>query len=221
MTVGSAYSWSVLQCSPGKFCCRAASDTTNCCGNDKNVISTSHIGTLLLPGSSSVVNTTFNYTTNAPTTANNPSTTNSSCTQNTTTLSNLSCPADHSVVVGGTVGGILGAALIGSLVALLLTVRSRQKYKTNLGATSAALATMETNAANEKARLQDQYARNHYSQASTQYSYGQSYGKPMSYNVTELPDSRHGLNELQERSSGRSELTAEQGDAAPSYTTTK
>lgn len=157
--VGNQYSWNVLQCEPGKFCCRAASDTSNCCGKNETMISTSHIGNLLLPGSTSAVNTTFNTTSETSSASNSSSSNNSTCasaSSNSTLIDRSQCPADHSATVGGAVGGILGAALIGAIVALVFTLRSRKHAKANLATTQMALTTTETQAAEEKANHQKQ-----------------------------------------------------------------
>lgn len=117
------------------------------------MISTSHIGNLLLPGSTSAVNTTFNVTTDTPSVANSSSVENGTCAATTPSNSSLidrsQCPADKSATVGGAVGGILGAALIGAMVALVLTLQSRKHAKS-------ALTTAETRAAEEKANHQKQ-----------------------------------------------------------------
>jgi len=143
--VGNQYSWSVLQCQPGQFCCRAASDTTNCCNNNATIITTSHIGNLLLPGSTAAINTTYNFTGTPAATGN--TTSNSTC-------SALHCPANHTATVSGVLGGILGAALIGALIALAFALRSRQHYRSDLGNTKSALTATETQAATEKASFQ-------------------------------------------------------------------
>ena len=155
--VGNQYSWSVLQCEPGKFCCRAGSDTDNCCGNNASMISTSHIGNLLLPGSTSAINTTFNFTTSAPSAASGSAEANTTCSSNSTSLyGGDQCPTDNSATVGGAVGGVLGAALIGALVALAFALRSRKHYRSDLAGTKSTLTTTETQAAEEKANFQKQ-----------------------------------------------------------------
>ena len=116
------------------------------------MISTSHIGNILLPGSSAAINTTFNFTTEAPATASN----SSNCTS-TTPYNTISCPASNSAVVGGALGGILGAALIGALVALAFVCRSRKHYAFDLAGTKAALTTTETQAAEDKANFHKQF----------------------------------------------------------------
>lgn len=155
--VGNQYSWSVLQCEPGKFCCRAASDNENCCGNNASMISTSHIGNLLVPGSTSAINTTFNFTTEAPAATDSSSSANTTCSSNSASaFDSALCPADNSATVGGAVGGVLGAALIGALVALAFALRSRKQYRSDLAGTKSALTTTETQAAEEKANFHKQ-----------------------------------------------------------------
>lgn len=148
-----------MQCEPGKFCCRAASDTENCCDNNQTIISTSHIGSLLLPGSTQLINTTYNSTNEVSGTAN------ASCASNSTSSSNSSnsslidkalCPADNAATVGGAVGGVLGAALIGALIALAFALRGRKRAQNDLRTTQTTLTATETQAAEEKANHQKQ-----------------------------------------------------------------
>lgn len=149
--VGNEYSWSVLQCSPGQFCCRAASDNDNCCSNNASMISTSHIGNLLLPGSTAAVNTTYNVTTEAPAAESGSPSSNSSSAFDASL-----CPTDNTALVGGTLGGILGAALIGALLALAFALRSRKQTRAELTGTRAALTTMETQTAEVEESFQKQ-----------------------------------------------------------------
>lgn len=117
------------------------------------MIETSHIGNLLLPGSTAAINTTYNFTTD---TASGSSSAN--CTSNSTSaFSSTLCPADNTALVGGTLGGILGAALIGALLALAFALRSRKHYRSDLAGTRAALTTTETQAAEDKANFQKQF----------------------------------------------------------------
>lgn len=122
-------SWNVLQCNKGVYCCRAATDTTNCCSNSSAVISTD-IGTIMLP--TATATTTVGTGTAAATVtvtavsgAASEQTTAGSGTGNGTVES--TCPADKSAVVGGAVGGALGAALLASLGALAFMVVRRRK----------------------------------------------------------------------------------------------
>lgn len=112
--VPQQYSFNVLQCNPGTFCCRAAYDTTNCCDNNATTIQTSHIGTLELPGATAV-NTTFNAS---------------------QTAAAATCPSDHTAAVGGALGGILAAVVIGSAIALILLLRQRKSLQQELSKTN-------------------------------------------------------------------------------------
>lgn len=164
VSVGNQYSWNVLQCEPGKFCCRAASDTENCCNNNASMISTSHIGNLLLPGSTAAINTTFNFTVEAPAVANSSESSNATCSDSISNSNNTSiCPANNSAAVGGAVGGVLGAALIGALIALAFALRSRKHCKSDLTSTKAVLTSTEQEAATYKANAEKQleYHRQH------------------------------------------------------------
>ncbi|KAK5946281.1 hypothetical protein PMZ80_000423 [Knufia obscura] len=220
--MGNQYSWSVLQCEPGKFCCRAGSDTENCCGDNSSMISTSHIGNLLLPGSTAAINTTFNFTTDAPAAASGSSS-NSTCSSSANTVFDKSlCPADNSATVGGAVGGILGAGLIGALVALAFALRSRKHFRSDLANTKASLTTTETLAAEEKANFQKQREdqQRHMQLIPPTYNTPMTHGYPtmtgtypqqQSTPPTELPHSHsYGYSELGgEGHNSRVELTTE------------
>lgn len=116
-------SWNVLQCEVGTYCCREASDTTNCCSNSTAIVST-NIGTLLLPtqtatstvGTAPAATVTITKTPNA----------SAGGESSNGTVAAATCPADKTAVVGGAVGGALGAALIASLGALVFMLRRRR-----------------------------------------------------------------------------------------------
>jgi hypothetical protein len=110
------YSWSVLQCNPGVFCCRAGYDKSNCCNDTSALVNTSHIGTLLLPGGKEV-NTTYV----APASSSCPS------------------PSPSAGAVGGAVGGVLGAALLVALTTIILLLRHRKALTHDLDAKTAQL----------------------------------------------------------------------------------
>jgi hypothetical protein len=125
------YSWNVLQCNPGVFCCRASYDKSNCCNDTSALVNTSHIGTLLLPGGKEV-NTTYV----APASSSRPSLP----------------PSPSAGAVGGVVGGVLGAALLVAITAIILLLR-RHKVLTHALDTKTALlsaAYEHQQAANEK-----------------------------------------------------------------------
>jgi hypothetical protein len=117
------YSWNVLQCNPGVFCCRPAYEKSNCCNDTSALVNTSHIGTLLLPDGEEV-NTTYV----AP--------------------ASSSCPSrsrfPSAGAVGGAVGGVLGTALLVALTTIILLLRRRKALTHDLDT-----KTTELNAAYE------------------------------------------------------------------------
>ncbi|KJZ79347.1 hypothetical protein HIM_01498 [Hirsutella minnesotensis 3608] len=110
--------YSVLQCNAGgRYCCRKASDQKNCCGNDSAVV-TINVGTVRLPTKTVGAGTTATITP-------------ASCDAARTSPRDQ-CPKDNSAVVGGAVGGVLGAALLASLGALaVMCMRRPKEYHTH------------------------------------------------------------------------------------------
>jgi hypothetical protein len=108
--VPAQYSFNVLQCNPGTFCCRAGYDKKNCCNDTDALVQTSHIGTLLLP-SGAEVNTTY-----IPS-SNSPNTVKATCS---------------TAAVGGALGAILAAVLIGAAVALFFLLNKRKAMEKSL-----------------------------------------------------------------------------------------
>ncbi|KUI66061.1 hypothetical protein VM1G_02101 [Cytospora mali] len=113
-------SWNVLQCNLGVYCCRVAGDETNCCSNSSAVITTD-LGTML-------VSATATTTTGAATVTVTTSTTAVTTSQsgNDSSAAVAECPKDNTAVVGGAVGGVLGAALLASLGALGFMMKRRK-----------------------------------------------------------------------------------------------
>lgn len=109
--------WNVLQCSPGIYCCRAATDDTNCCSNTTALITTD-IGTLLASATTDTASTTGAATVTGATVTGTSSVTAGITQSATDTAAVAECPKDNSAVVGGAVGGALGLALLASLGAL-------------------------------------------------------------------------------------------------------
>jgi hypothetical protein len=97
----------LLPSNPGVFCCRAGYDTSNCCNDTSALFKTSHIGSLLLPDGQTI-NTTF--------TADEIS----------------SCSANHTAAVGGALGGILAAVIIGFTILLFFVLRQRRDLRRSL-----------------------------------------------------------------------------------------
>jgi hypothetical protein len=106
--VPAQYSFNVLQCNPGTFCCRASYDKKNCCNDTNAIIQTSHIGTLLLP-SGAEVNTTY-----SPPSSPSSKTAKAACS---------------TAAVGGALGAVLAAVLIGAAVALFFLLSKRKAIK--------------------------------------------------------------------------------------------
>jgi hypothetical protein len=109
--VPAQYSFNVLQCNPGTFCCRASYDKTNCCNDTSAIIETSHIGTLLLP-SGAEVNTTYSPPSNSS--------------------SNTAKATCSTAAVGGALSAVLGAVLIGAAVALFFSLNKRKAIQKSL-----------------------------------------------------------------------------------------
>ena len=101
----------MLQCGPGAYCCRPAFEARNCCDNQTARIDI-NIGQLILPTRTVGAGETATVTVGAGSGINGAG-------------AGESCPKDNSAVVGGAVGGVLGAALLGTVVALVILLRRR------------------------------------------------------------------------------------------------
>jgi hypothetical protein len=148
--VPAQYSFNVLQCNPGTFCCRAAYDKKNCCNNTNAIIQTSHIGTLLLP-SGAEVNTTY-----SPPSNSSPKTAKATCS---------------TAAVGGALGAVLAAVLIGAAVALFFLLNKRKAIKKSL-----AEAQGQRDAAIEQVKQQPKMDYLPPPDQASQLSYGAQYG---------------------------------------------
>ncbi|KAH0396334.1 hypothetical protein KCU89_g9413, partial [Aureobasidium melanogenum] len=109
--------YNVLPCALGTWCCRAATDLSNCCNNSTMLLDsaqTSYLGRFVnnvIPGTS--------------TTSNNSNSTNAATTSTiTATPSN-----NTTTVVGATVGAVLGVACIIALAGLLWMMRKIKRLK--------------------------------------------------------------------------------------------
>lgn len=116
----------MLQCEGGdpsnQFCCRTAFDKTNCCGNKTAIMSTS-IGTIVFPTSTA-------WTGGASSSSMAPTASSASATCGPAHMDNATtkdCPKDNTAVVGGAVGGVLGAALLVALGAIAALCMRRPK----------------------------------------------------------------------------------------------
>ena len=129
---GKVKVWNVLPCNTGKFCCRDSRSDKNCC-DDPNALINLDIGTLNLPtrtvtlsglSSATAASATGTAITSSTTSSTQPSP-SAACDKSASSLGNTQCPADNTAVVGGAVGGILGAALIASVIAIIFLLRRR------------------------------------------------------------------------------------------------
>ncbi|GJN78552.1 hypothetical protein PLIIFM63780_002046 [Purpureocillium lilacinum] len=116
--------YNVLQCEAGnagsQFCCRTSSDNTNCCGNKTAILSTS-IGSIVFPTKTASAGGSSTSSTASAT----ASTTCSPAKIDSAT--NNECPKDNTAMVGGAVGGVLGAALLVALGAIAVLCMRRPK----------------------------------------------------------------------------------------------
>ncbi|POR35720.1 N-acetyltransferase eso1 [Tolypocladium paradoxum] len=112
-------SYNVLQCNAGnKYCCRKAGDQRNCCGNATAVVSI-NVGQLRLPTKTTSVG--------AGTTATVTASATCGAAQPDGASAKNECPKDNTAIVGGAVGGLLGAALLASLGAIAVLCMRRPK----------------------------------------------------------------------------------------------
>ncbi|PNY24450.1 N-acetyltransferase eso1 [Tolypocladium capitatum] len=117
--------YNVLQCDAGnKYCCRKVGDQRNCCSNSTAVVSI-NIGLLQLPTKT----TSVGAGATATVTASAASAASAACNavQNASAPAQNACPKDNTAIVGGAVGGVLGAALLASLGALAALCMRRPK----------------------------------------------------------------------------------------------
>lgn len=108
-------SYNVLQCnteSDPVFCCRAAKDTDNCCANSTDTVD---IGTMLLA----------TVTTSIPATATTITITMTDSATPTDYVGS-ECPRVNTAIVGGALGGGLGAALLASLGVIAVMWKRRR-----------------------------------------------------------------------------------------------
>ncbi|KAJ6437291.1 hypothetical protein O9K51_10265 [Purpureocillium lavendulum] len=131
--------YNILQCEAGnpgsQFCCRTSSDNSNCCGNKTALMGTS-IGTIQLPSSSSKTTSSVGGSMSTPTSTGASSATCVATKPDTATgsdgVAKNECPKDNTAVVGGAVGGVLGAALLvalGAIAALCMRRPQAQKQQ--------------------------------------------------------------------------------------------
>ncbi|CAH0020683.1 unnamed protein product, partial [Clonostachys rhizophaga] len=104
--------YNVLPCALGRqFFCRAFGDNNNCCGD----IVTVAIGSVVTAASATLASTAMTTGGAISGTISTTKPTTISWANSTDANTLDTCPKDNSVVIGGAVGGALGAILVGSL----------------------------------------------------------------------------------------------------------
>ncbi|KAF2708774.1 hypothetical protein K504DRAFT_433279 [Pleomassaria siparia CBS 279.74] len=105
--------WNVQMCDFGSYCCRASTAKGSCCDNSTApTFTSSFLGAFQLPTSTTVIT----------------SSSSSSSSSTAPTSASLVCAKDKSAVVGGAVGGVLGAAIIG-LVGVIVWTHKKEKQQ--------------------------------------------------------------------------------------------
>ncbi|KAH7329578.1 hypothetical protein B0I35DRAFT_507838 [Stachybotrys elegans] len=128
----------------GVYCCRLTNDDSSCC-DDRSAVVTLDIGNLVLP-TSTVTRTRTVAPASASGAAEEPDTTTTTVTEtiritdgasldgqslgNDGVQTSEDCPADNTAVVAGSLGGVLGAALLASLGVIAVLWRRRQPMAT-------------------------------------------------------------------------------------------
>ncbi|KAG9684337.1 hypothetical protein KCU95_g11978, partial [Aureobasidium melanogenum] len=124
-------SYNVLPCARDRWCCRQASDQSNCCNNDTMLIDsdqTSYLGRFIdnvIPGTSTISND-----------SNSTDATTTSTVTATVTATSSSEPnsTNTTTVVGAAVGAVLGVACIIALAGLLWMMRKVKTLKKEMQA---------------------------------------------------------------------------------------
>lgn len=104
----SVVAWQIQTCDYGKYCCRAAGDRRSCCNNaTASKVTTSSIGALLLDSARPTTDSITGQPAEEVVTAVSTNTTIASHTDT------CSKERQKTAVVGGTIGGLFGAIIIG------------------------------------------------------------------------------------------------------------
>ncbi|KAF1955884.1 hypothetical protein CC80DRAFT_81553 [Byssothecium circinans] len=143
-----AHAWNIQMCDFGSYCCRGVDDRSNCCNNaTAPKIKTTFLGAFQFETSTAGVSSTLTPTTatatpaiptttpaiNAPQVAGTAVSTGAPFAITPTDLPSL-CAAEKRKIastVGGAVGGIMGAAIIG-LLAVMFWMHKKEKRQRRL-----------------------------------------------------------------------------------------
>jgi hypothetical protein len=122
-------------CDYGSYCCRAVGDHNNCCSNaTAPKITTTFLGALQLATSTAGLPSTATPATTSqePTTVVATAVSTGQPFTSTSLPSPAStCPKDKSAQVGGAVGGVLSAAILG-LLGVIFWMYKREKHQRKL-----------------------------------------------------------------------------------------
>ena len=121
--------WNIQTCDFGTYCCRAINDRRNCCNNSTAPrVTTTSIGAFQLQTATAVSSSTSTAASSAATATGSPPDLEATLTSN----EDICKSEKHkTAVVGGAVGGILGAAVVG-LVSLVYWMSKREQRQRKL-----------------------------------------------------------------------------------------
>ncbi|KAF2009898.1 hypothetical protein BU24DRAFT_496728 [Aaosphaeria arxii CBS 175.79] len=142
------FAWNIQTCDFGKYCCREVGDSRNCCNNaTAPQIETNFIGAFQFPTSTAGIPSSSSISLATTTSAKLSATPTPDATrtseivgeavstgtpfaqESTTSQPQTTCKPDKSAVVGGAVGGILGAALLGMMGVIMWMHRKEKRQR--------------------------------------------------------------------------------------------
>ncbi|KAF2659192.1 hypothetical protein K491DRAFT_712957 [Lophiostoma macrostomum CBS 122681] len=122
----SVSAWNIQMCDYGSYCCRAVGDHNNCCSNaTAPKITTTFLGAFQVATSTATSATTSQDPTSVVATAVS---TGQPFTSTSLPSTASTCPKDKSAQVGGAVGGVLSAAILG-LLGVIFWMHRREKHQ--------------------------------------------------------------------------------------------
>lgn len=121
--------WNIQTCDFGTYCCRAVNDRRNCCDNSTApAITTTSIGAFQIQTATAVSSSTSTAATSEATAIDSPS--NSDLGATLTQNEDVCKSEKHkTAVVGGTIGGILGVAVVALMGIVFWMSRREQRQR--------------------------------------------------------------------------------------------